>query len=210
VTDARTSPARRIRGLDPDERRRQRRAAILETALHLFAEHGYVNTSIEQLCQSAFVSTRSFYEVFQGREDCYKVLFAQLTQELETDMAARLETIPDDEDAATALLLDGFVHGLVSNEPRARVLLGPTRAITPDIEVLRRENREWAAAFVDGLWNRFGATGDNHAIAIGLIGGMFDIVTFWLIDGRPDDEKSVAALRSHLDRFYRAVRRGVG
>jgi len=208
-TDQRTSPARRIRGLDAAERREQRRQAVLAAALRLFADQGYLNTSIEQLCQEAFVSTRSFYDLFQGREDCYKALFRQLTGELETDMLAGLETIPDDEDTATTILLDGLVRGLVSNPARARVLLGPTRAITPDIEVIRRENREWAASFVDGVWTRFGVVGDNHAIAIALIGGMFDIVTLWLIDGDPDNDESVSALAHHLGRFYRAVRRGL-
>lgn len=207
--DQRANPARRIRGLDPEQRRQQRRQAVLDTALRLYAEQGYVNTSIEQLCQESFVSTRSFYELFGGREQCHRELFRELSQQLEADMLAELENIPDDEEAATGLLLAAWVRALVSNPSRALVLLGPNRAITPDIEVERRENREWAATFIDGIWQRFGVAGSNHAIAIGLIGGMFDIITFWLIDGDPTDEESVAALSSHLDRFYRAVRRGL-
>ena len=182
---------------------------MLDAALRLFAEQGYLNTPIEQLCQEAFVSTRSFYEIFEGREDCHRVLFQQLSQDLENQMLSELETIPDDEDQATEVLLRAWVESLVSNPPRARVLLGPTRAITPEIEVLRRENREWAATFIDGLWQRFGVEGNNHAISIGLIGGMFDIISFWLIDGDPEDPTSVAALEQHLRRFYTAVRRGV-
>jgi AcrR family transcriptional regulator len=208
--DQRTNPARRIRGLDPEQRREQRRQAVLDTALRLFAQQGYLNTSIEQLCQESFVSTRSFYELFHGREDCHLVLFRQLTESLETEMLAELGSLPDDEEHATDLLLSAWVRSLVSNPPRALVLLGPMRAITPEIEAQRRENREWAATFIDGVWQRYGVQGDNHAIAIGLIGGMFDIISFWLIDGDPGDPASVASLESHLTRFYRAVRRGLG
>ncbi|HET7689446.1 MAG TPA: TetR/AcrR family transcriptional regulator [Nocardioidaceae bacterium] len=209
VDDQRANPARRIRGLDPEQRREQRRQSVLDAALRLYAEQGYLHTSIEQLCQEAFVSTRSFYELFGGREQCHLELFRRLTQELETEMLQHLETIPDDEETAVDLLLAGWVQSLVSNPSRALVLLGPNRAITPEIEVERRENREWAATFVDGIWQRFGVTGSNHAIAIGLIGGMFDIISFWLIDGDPNDDESVAALSNHVNRFYRAVRRGL-
>ncbi len=209
ATDQRTNPARRIRGLDPEQRREQRRQSVLDTALRLYAEQGYAATSIEQLCQEAFVSTKSFYELFKGREECHRVLFQSLSQALEAEMVTELETIPDDEDSATTLLLTGFVRALVSDPERARVLLGPKRAITPEVETLRLENREWSATFVDGLWQRFGVKGDNHAIAIGLIGGMFDIVSFWLIDGDLSSATSIKALQQHLDRFYGAVRRGL-
>lgn len=38
---------RRIRGLDAEQRRAQRRAQLLTAAFDLFARDGYVNTSIE-------------------------------------------------------------------------------------------------------------------------------------------------------------------
>ena len=59
--------ARTIRGLDAEERRAQRRAQLLDAALELFAANGYLNTSIEQLCQAAYVGTKAFYEVFDSR-----------------------------------------------------------------------------------------------------------------------------------------------
>ena len=182
---------------------------MLDAALRLFAEQGYLNTPIEQLCQEANVSTRSFYEIFEGREDCHRELFRELSEALEAEMLAELEALPADEAGATELLLGAWVHSLTSDKARALVLLGPNRAITPEIETQRRENREWAATFVNALWQQLGVKENNHAIAIGLIGGMFDIISFWLIDGDLEDAESVDALERHLTRFYGAVRRGV-
>ena len=45
--------------------------------------------------------------------------------------------------------------------------------------------------------------------AVALIGGMFDLITGWLIDGDPGEEPAVAELTRDLGRFYRAVRRGL-
>ncbi|WP_203337662.1 TetR/AcrR family transcriptional regulator [Nocardioides limicola] len=207
--DRRTDPARRIRGLSPHERRLQRRTALLDAALDLFAAGGYAATSVEQLCQAAFVSTKSFYEQFGNREDCYLALFIRTTDQLHEEMLHRLEGLPETEDEATELLLQGFVDTVFADRRRAQVLFGPERLITPAIEARRRVNREWAARFIEGFWQRFGVSGDHHAIGVALIGGMYDLVSLWLIDGDPDDPESVAALIDPLRRFYLAVRRGL-
>jgi len=46
----------------------------LTAAFELFARDGYVNTSIEQICQTAYVGNKAFYELFDSKEDCYLAL----------------------------------------------------------------------------------------------------------------------------------------
>src|SRR6266508_4521605 len=70
VAEVRTG-GRRIRGLDAHQRQARRRADLLEATLELVATKGYANTSIEQICQTAFVGTKSFYEIFDSKEACY-------------------------------------------------------------------------------------------------------------------------------------------
>lgn len=207
-----TGPAARprvIRGLDAEQRRAQRREALLAAALERFATDGYANTSIEQLCAAAFVSTKSFYEVFASREEVYKTLFTQLSNTFRDEMAGRLGDLSDDEEETSRLLLHAFITSVMSDPRRARVLYGAWRAITPGIEVLRRENRLWAADFIEGLWRHYGVEGDQHAIAVALVGGLFDLITVWLIDGDPADDEQVAELVESATRFYLAVRRGL-
>lgn len=209
ATDQRTNPARRIRGKTPAERREQRRRAVLDTALRLFVERGFTGTSIEQLCQESFVSTRSFYDLFRGREDCYKELYAEVAGAVMEEVTAGVARTAGGEAAATEALVVGFVGAAFREPLRAQVLWGSGRAVTPDVEVMRRETRERAASFLDGVWQRHGVPGDNHAIAVALIGGVFDLMAVWLIDGDPSDADQVAALTAQLGRFYRAVRRGL-
>ncbi|WP_433329473.1 TetR/AcrR family transcriptional regulator [Spirillospora sp. CA-294931] len=194
---------RRIRGLDAEQRREQRRQQLLDSALALFAEHGYHNTSIEQICQHAYVGTKGFYEIFKGREDCYLALVQQVSEQIKAEVTERLAADPDER-----ALISAFAHALIDDPRRALVTFGQASGVSPAVERLRRANRRWAARFVESVWSRHGVPprDDLHPIAIGLVGGLFDLVADWLVDGDPAD---VEGLIHSLDRFYGVVRAGV-
>ncbi|HEY3606349.1 MAG TPA: TetR family transcriptional regulator [Pseudonocardiaceae bacterium] len=197
---------RRIRGLDADQRRAQRRDDLLAAALDLFADAGYPNTSIEQLCQAAFVGTKGFYEIFDTKEACYLALLRQVSATIEARMVAVLRTLPADEPAATELLLSTFAHALVDDPRFARVTFGQAGGISAAVERQRRVNRRWAADFLTSVWQRDGTPADPslHRVAIGVVGGLFDLVADWMLDpGEPD------SLIADLTVFYLAVLRGL-
>ena len=59
----------------------------------------------------------------------------------------------------------------------------------------RRTNRRWAAGFLVQLWDRYdGPPPDEqravrHSAAIGLVGGMFDLISDWLLDADLTNQK---------------------
>jgi AcrR family transcriptional regulator len=217
---------RRIRGLDADERRAQRRQQVLDAALELIASRGYANTSIEQICQTAYVATRSFYELFDSKEACYLALLEQLTREISEKVVAALDDAPDDGDAATDALLSAFAHALVDDPRVGRASFGEAVGVSTAVERQRRANRRWGAAFLEDVWRRYGVIGrgskigdaDVHRVAVGVIGGLFDLVTDWLHDadttedtdaGKTDAAPDVDTLVRDLTDFYRVVRDGM-
>lgn len=213
---------RRIRGLDAEERRAQRRQQVLDAALDLIAARGYANTSIEQICQTAYVATRSFYELFDSKEACYLALLEQLTQEISDRMVAAVEDAPDDADEATSTLLAVFAHALVDDPRVGRATFGESGGVSNAVERQRRANRRWAAAFLEDVWRRYGVIGrgskvggaDVHRVAVGVIGGLFDLVVDWLhdtysADGDADAAPGVDALIRDLTDFYELVRDGM-
>jgi AcrR family transcriptional regulator len=206
--------ARRIKGLDADERRAQRRSQLLDAALELFAAGGYANTSIEQLCQAAYVGTKAFYEVFESREDCYIALLRQITEQLSERMVEVSRTTPEDEHEAARVLVAAFAHGLVDDPRLARVTFGRGTAVSPAVERQRRLNRRWAAGFIESVWRRYGIVADApgvdpHRMAIGVIGGMFDLIADWLLDNDPGSPADVDALITDLTDFYRVMSDGL-
>lgn len=197
---------RRIRGLDAEQRRAQRQDDLLAAALDLFAAAGYPNTSIEQICQAAFVGTKGFYEIFDSKEACYLALLRQVSTTIEARMVETLRTLPEVEPAATEALLSTFAHALVDDPRFAKVTFGQAGGISAAVERQRRENRRWAADFLTSVWQRYGAPADPslYRVAIGVIGGLFDLVADWMLDPAEPD-----SLIADLTVFYQAVRRGL-
>ena len=203
---------RRIRGLDAEQRRAERRELLLDAALDLFATHGYLNTSIEQICSTAYVGTKSFYEVFDSREACYIALLQRTTERLVAGIVATASALPEDEDEAVPHLVSAFAHSLLDDPRVAAVTFGQAGAISPAVERQRRTNRRWAAGFIESIWHRYEEKtddADRHGVAIGVVGGLFDLVSDWLLDADPEDPGDVERLIDDLTRFYRVVRRGI-
>ena len=205
------SAGRRVRGLDADQRREQRRDQLLATALELLATKGYQTVSIEQICQTAYVSTKSFYELFDSKEACYLALLTQVSEQIEARMQDVLRGAPSGLDELVA----AFAHALVDDPRVARVTFGEASGVSRAVERQRRVNRRWAASFLASVWQQYGVTPprrrrlDLHRIAIGTIGGMFDLVADWLHDSDPAEPAHVATLIADLTAFHRVVCAGI-
>lgn len=202
---------RRIRGLDAQARTEQRRQLLLDSALDLFAARGYHNTSVELICQTAFVSTKSFYQVFANREECYLALYARTAQEYRDVMAEALADAPEDEMELAHIVIDRYVRMLLSDRRKAQITFGSSRAISSRAEIVRRENRSWAADFVAQIWAERGVR-TSRTIPVALIGGIFDVVTDHLLTTEtnglgPDAE--IDEVVTDLLTFYTALRLGL-
>lgn len=199
---------------------------MLDAALELFAADGYLNTSIEQICQTAYVGTKSFYELFDGREACYVALLRRITERIMATMVDALGELAEDEravadedgaeEAGMRSLIGAFAHALIDDPRIAKVTFGGASAISAAVERQRRVNRRQAASFLESVWRHYGdPTGqrrgavDPHRMAIGAIGGLFDLVADWLLDADPANTADVEALITDLTDFHRVIRAGI-
>lgn len=208
--------SRTIRGLDAGQRRAERREQLLDAALKLFAANGYLGTSIEQICSTAYIGTKSFYELFAGREECYLALLQRTSERLEQRMAGAAAQATGNERQEAPQLLAVFVHALVDDPRITKVTFGMASGISEAVERQRRTNRRWAAGFLVQLWDKYDGAQhtEQHAVrygvAIGLVGGLFDLISDWLLDADLGDRHQVEALIDDLTTFYITVRRGLG
>ncbi|WP_328334967.1 TetR/AcrR family transcriptional regulator [Kribbella sp. NBC_00382] len=212
-----------IRGLTADQRKAERREQLLDAALDLIAAHGYLGTSIEQICTTAYVGTKSFYEVFDNREDCYVALLQRTSERLMADMMAVAARAEGNERQAVPGIVAAFAHALLDDPRVAKVTFGQAGGISKTVERQRRTNRRWAASFLEQIWDRYDGVPDSaeeldrdepdlrarHAIAIGLVGGLFDLIADWLLDADPFVPDQVESLIEDLTSFYITVRRGL-
>lgn len=203
---------RRIRGLDADERSAQRRRQLLTAATELFARQSYSGTSIEQICQAAYVGTKGFYDHFDSKESCYTALLEQITAQIQQRVGeVAIETAEQDWRERLPAILAAFVHAIADDPRLAKVTFGEAGGISPAVEAQRRSNRRWSAAFLEQQWPQHDSLAPRQSLALSLatIGGMFELVADWLHhhdDG--GDPDSVETLTEDLTRFVLVVDSG--
>lgn len=203
---------RRIRGLDAEQRREQRREQLLAAAFELFARDGYANTSIEQICQTAYVGNKAFYELFDSKEDCYLALMNEIGERIERQIAEELGKAPPDEpeEATVRRVLAAFAHALVDDPRVAVVAFRESTGISPRVEAQRRKNRKWAADVVESFWRSKAKPGediDYRAMAVATVGGLFETVADFLHE--TDPPRSIDDLTRDLTSFLLAVGNGI-
>lgn len=64
------------------------RARLLAAAVAVIAERGYAGTSVGHICKQARVSRRTFYDLFEGREDCLLAVLGNAVRMVACEIAA--------------------------------------------------------------------------------------------------------------------------
>jgi AcrR family transcriptional regulator len=188
------------------ERRRLRnRAKLLEAAIELFQEQGLRATKLEEICERADVSPRTFFNHFDTREHLYRAIARERAEQ----MAARLASSADDP-APTAARLErmlGEIADYLEARPAYRELVGEMLSLPPDggSEATRRGLLGRAAlAFVEHGVAR-GEIGDRHppeVLADVLVGVLTVALTQWCADPDFDLKHSLGqSARALIDLF---------
>jgi AcrR family transcriptional regulator len=97
----RVSPRKRLSG-------EERRAAILDSALAVFADRGYHASSIDDIAREGGVSKALIYEHFSSKQQLYAELLEQHAGELFERLAVAMDEAGDTGAARLATGLDAF------------------------------------------------------------------------------------------------------
>jgi AcrR family transcriptional regulator len=124
------------------------RAALVGAARQLFGEHGYSETSIDEVVARTGLTKGAVYHHFQGKEGLFRVVFEQVHREV-TDQAAAEFLGPD----AWESLLGGCARWIDANLDPAvrRIALEDARSVLGWDEVRGIENRFGAVALRGAL-----------------------------------------------------------
>ena len=137
-----TTPRKRLTG-------EERRAAILDCALAVFAERGYHASSIDDIAREAGISKALIYEHFASKQDLYAVLLEQHAGVL---FSALAEAISEAGTSAAARLEVGFdaFYGFVEQHRVAWRMLFREATDPEAVAVLDRITAE-VTRFVAGV-----------------------------------------------------------
>jgi AcrR family transcriptional regulator len=176
---------RRYGGIDSEERQRQRKAKLIEAGLAVFGEKGFHQATVRDVCKQAGLTSRYFYESFDGMPALFKAVYLSVSRELmQATIMALASCQPDPEKLAEAALRT-FLVFVREDLPRARVTLIDVLSIDESMSTLADKATSDFAQLIESLMHqmfpKLGASDhDFRMLAIGLVGANTRIATQWV------------------------------
>ncbi len=182
MTTAPASP-RRYGGKSAEERRDERRTALVAAALEMWQEHGWAAVTMRGVCAATGLSDRYFYESFADRDALLATVWDQIRdQTLEMILAAIMEHAdghPLDQLRAAHLAV---VHHIADEPARAQILFGE-HAGSAVLEQRRRDTVQLTTDLLIDLARPYlRADVDEQEFRINVlvgIGGFVELMLAW-------------------------------
>jgi len=180
---------RRYRGRTPDERREQRRRRLLDAALDLFSTAGYQNTSVERLCSTSGVTGRHFYEEYPSREALLTALYDEIMDDGIKAVTASLENVPHELRARLLAGVGAYMHLLLDDPRRARVVTVEVIGVSAELEAHRREIGAMFAQLIQAEAEALVKAGQQiigtELTALALVAAVHELTAAWLVAPKP-------------------------
>jgi AcrR family transcriptional regulator len=180
-----------VRTLPPDLVQAVQRERLLTAMLCAVAEVGYRDLTVQDVLGRAGISRPTFYEQFEGKEECFLAAFdgaaARLRERLDTAVG---EAGPEWRDRLRAGL-DELLRYVDEEPEAARTILVEARASSPAGLRRRDELLDGFAGCVDDLVREELAEPPSAIAAAGIVGGIESVLYTRLQKGETDDLESL-------------------
>lgn|GEM_PF-302434 len=178
---------RGYRGLSADELRRQRQERLIDAGTELFGERGYAATPIEAVCSHAKVSTRHFYEQFEGRESILHAVYDALVDQMEDIVRRSLTESATPLTQRVADTIEAAVFYLLDEPRRGRILCIEAVGVSDTMERKRRQTTHNLAEIITGYASLMAENGvlperDYHLPGVALVGMFNELIAEWLTE----------------------------
>ena len=198
-----------------EDRRQQRRAQLVEAGLEAFGVHGFHAVTVREVCATAKLTERYFYESFKTLEALFAAVYLHLNEQLKARTLAALAEVaqPAGVEALATASIRVLLEFIRDDPRRARITLIDAVSISHDVQKLSGEiTRDYALlmrSFIDLLFPDAKARGiPVDFVAAGLLGANIHIATHWVREGFATPLEQVLAgnvmLYRALDAHWRA------
>ncbi|MDJ0392864.1 TetR/AcrR family transcriptional regulator [Rhodococcus sp. G-MC3] len=193
-------------GVSVEDRRAERRVKFLEAALSVFSDKGYKASTVADLCRSAGLARRQFYDEFSSREDALIALYDSIQNDAKVATTAAIECSgSSDPHELAALAMGAFVESIGKDARRARISFVDSVGVSPRIEEHRLAERAvWRVFFEATIRAAVGQDyvppGGYAMASTAFIGALIALVQQWsTADPRPPVEDLTDIMVAFLD-----------
>jgi len=204
VGTTQTVPVRRTvrtrNGLTSEQRREQRREALIDAGLDLFGTKGYNSTSVEEICRTAYVSTRNFYEEFENREALLWHIVYQTVGEAYDALRGAPGPAAGPICKGLRHRIERMVHAFLGDPRRARLVFIECRGMSLLHEHRRRAAQMAFARLLEeiledrGAWNTVSEKA-RGTLSLAMVGAFDLVLSDWVLQ---PDRPSIAELVESL------------
>lgn len=173
---------RPFRGVSAEQRREQRRRALLEAGLTVVAESGMAATTIEAICAEAGLSKRYFYEHFRSRDQLFAALADALIEQILGGSIDAVRAHPGLDERFRAA--SSWVVTFLTDDPRRAKLFVDVVGNAQLYARVGRAEHTLAKLIVDEITQGVGTSAAQRArqyvVTVILVTGIAQAVTDWL------------------------------
>lgn len=181
------STGRRYGGVDSQERQRQRKAKLIAAALAVFGEQGFHPSTVRDVCKEAQLTSRYFYESFDGMEALFQAVYAEVSRDLMQATVAALTRCAPEPDKLAEAALRAFLEFIREDPRRARVALIDALNVGGSMHDATDKSMQDFADLITGLMKQMfpnlERAGLSYSLlANGLVGSNTRIATQWVAE----------------------------
>lgn len=166
----------------------------MDAATRVFAEQGYASASVADICASAGLSKRQFYEEFASREDALIAAYDRIQTEIASALRAVVNSTRSDAQAVDVgldqrSLVRSVLRpllGFIGDDPyRAKIIFVVVVGVSERMELRRRETRHALAELFEIAVRLAGpgarARGGSQLAISTLVGALNGLANEWLL-----------------------------
>jgi AcrR family transcriptional regulator len=183
----RSSPTRSWRGVSAEDRRAERRAALIEAGLEVIGTQGWASTTVRGVCRQAGLTERYFYESFPDHEALLLAVYEHVLVEGIERVLAGAAAAPHDIRATARAGIAAAVQFLIDDPRKGRVLILEATA-NETLQRRRQQAVRAQAALLSEFANEFFGERppdplDANITALALVGALSEVVAAYLDNG---------------------------
>ena len=173
----------------------------MDTAIQVYGEKGFRNSSVKTVCNAAGLTERYFYEWFDNGEDLLQQCFQRVTSDLIKELRDTAQNARGGKRGRVRAALLTYLGHLKSNSPAARLFLMEIASISKETDALVAKSLdEFGGLLLDVMGRSRTHNSLPPLLLSGVVGGGLHIARTWVLNGYCEsiDEVADTLLRLYL------------